>query len=91
MPISAQALSQWTLVLPSEAKRSKLRSVLRTPRPVGTKALKPRLDWRTLKIVAPSLPQPASPGQLTGICDGRSVAFHCGFMRLKSWIASIMA
>jgi hypothetical protein len=30
------------------------------------------------------LPQPGLPGQTTGICDGRSVAFQSGFMRLKS-------
>ena len=35
-------------------------------------------------IVSPSLPQPASPGQFTGIVDGRSVAFQSGSTRLKS-------
>ena len=38
----------------------------------------PRLDWRALKIHAPSWPQPGEPGQTTGIRDGRSVAFHRG-------------
>jgi hypothetical protein len=47
-------------------------------------ARKPMLDWRTLKMVSPSLPQPASPGQLTGILDGRSVAFQFGSTRLES-------
>ena len=34
-------------------------------------------------MVSPSLPQPASPGQVTGICDGRSVAFQSGFIALE--------
>ncbi len=44
----------------------------------------PRLDWRMLKVKAPSLPQPGLPGQTTGICDGRKVAAHSGFIFLKS-------
>jgi len=37
-----------------------------------------------LKMVSPFSPQPASPGQLTGIVEGRNVAFQSGSTRLKS-------
>ena len=36
-----------------------------------------------LKMVSPFLPQPASPGQFTGIFDGRKVEFHCGIDALE--------
>ena len=84
MPSSAQMLSQWIEVLPSLPNRSKLRSVFTSPQDVGMKLRSPRLDWRTLKTHSPSRPQPGLPGQATGICEGRSVAFQLGFMRLKS-------
>ena len=50
---------------------------------VGMNPLKPSADCRMLKMVSPSLPQPGSPGQLTGIFDGRQVAFHAGFDALE--------
>ena len=48
---------------PPVPNRSKLRSVLTSPYEVGMNERSPRLDWRALKIQAPSSPQPGLPGQ----------------------------
>ena len=93
-PSSAQAWITRTCVLEPPAllvpvpKRSMARSVFSMPASVGMKPLKLIEVCRMLKIVSPSLPQPGSPGQVTGIVEGRKVACHCGSTRLKSSIMS---
>ena len=65
-------------------KRSMLTSVVSMPALVGTKPLNASEVCRMLPMVSPSLPQPGSPGQLTGIVEGRKVVCHCGSTRLTS-------
>ena len=88
-PISAQAFSTRAWVLPPpEENRSRLSSVLSSPARVGTNALNASAVCRIEKIDSPSGPQPGSPGQRTGILDGRSVALKLGSSRPKSWMKS---
>jgi hypothetical protein len=58
--------------------------VFSSPIAVGVVPRMPMRVWRTLKMVSPSLPQPASPGQLTGIFDTRSVSVQSG----SDWLTS---
>jgi hypothetical protein len=66
------------------AKRSNSNFVSSSPSGVGRKPFTPKRDWRTLRVVSPSLPQPESPGQSTGIFEGRRVAFQFGSTRFTS-------
>src|SRR5579863_6781892 len=89
-PHEPQACCRWNMVSPALAPipyRSNSNWVLTSPSVVGRKPLTPNLDCRTLKVVNPFVPQPASVptgGQFTGILEGRKAADQVGSICLVS-------